>query len=392
MLLIILILGVILYWSFKRYLNKRIHKTETETKYQYLNIFTQHHIFRKLFYLIPACFAYWAIDIFILPSRQTSFIIKAIKEIDELFILLIITLTANRIINACTQYSENLSALKGKPVKSYGQVIKLFIWFLFIILGLSVLLHKSPWGFLTGLGAVSALLMFIFKDSILGFVSSILITTDDIVRVGDWIEMPQFNINGTIIELSINTAKIQNFDNTYLTIPTSSIVTSYVKNWRGMYETGGRRIKRHLNIDVNTIQYCPPELLAKLAEIKALQPILKTQKDAADKQPNLLKTNLTNLTLFRAYLQAYLTESSDFRHDMDTFVRELQPSGDGLPVEIYVFTTSTNWGIYEEVQANLFDHIFAMLPLFELRAFQNETDGKLHVLHNPESTLTKKAS
>ena len=266
LLLVILVLGAILYWSFKHYLNKRINKTETEAKYQYLNIFTQHRIFRKLFYLIPACFAYWAIDIFILPSSQTDFFIKAIKEINELFILLIITLTANSIINACTQYSSNLSDLKSKPGKSYGQVIKLFIWFLFIILGLSVLLHKSPWGSLTGLGAVSALLMFIFKDTILEFVSSILITTDDIVRVDDWIKIPQFNANGNIIELSINTAKIQNFDNTYFTIPTSSIVTSYVKNWRGMYEAGGRRIQRHLNIDVNTIQYFTPELLTKLTK------------------------------------------------------------------------------------------------------------------------------
>jgi len=371
----IIFFGIVIYLPINYYLRKRINQARRDNKHKVLNIFTHYHILKKLFYLIPAFFVYWILELVSLNSKKANIALHLIKEINQVIILLIIVWSINSMLDAFTKYSHYLSNLKNKPIKSYAQVIKLIVWSVFVILSIAILLHKSPWGFLTGLGALSALLMLIFRDTLLGFVSSILIATDDIVRVGDWITMPKFNINGDVIELGINTTKVKNFDNTHVSIPTSNLVTHDVQNWRAMYQYGGRCIQRHMNIDVNTIKFCSKTLLATLQQQNLL---MQNNQDDND-ETNSPFAKITNLTLFRNYITQYLHRSKDINQTMEHLVRELQSSGKRLPIEIYAFTISTHWTTYEEVQARLFDHIFAILPLFELRAYQDETDAGYHL-------------
>ena len=240
--------------------------------------------------------------------------------------------------------------------------------------------------FLTGLGAASAIIILIFKDTILGFVASVQVASYDMVRIGDWITIKNLNVDGDIEDVSLNTVKIRNFDKTVTTIPTSALISNGVQNWRGMEETKGRRIKRAINIDIKTIKFCDEALLDKLSKVTTLTNYIKDRieeinsqnaKDNA-KSEDLNGRALTNVGLFRKYIYNYLTESEHIRNDLTFLIRQLQPGQSGIPIEIYVFTNDTNWINYENIQSDIFDHLLAALPMFELAAFQIISDTNEH--------------
>jgi miniconductance mechanosensitive channel len=252
-----------------------------------------------------------------------------------------------------------------------------------------VLLDKSPLGILGGIGALTAILILVFRDTILSLVASIQLVAEDLVRRGDWIEMPDFGADGEVIDIALHTVKVQNWDKTIITIPTYKLIDGSFQNWRGMSEAGGRRIKRSLLIDQASVRFCDDALMEKFRRIRRLEPYLEAKRkelkraNAGVDDDDGLPLNhriLTNLGTFRAYIAAYLEENAKLRKDMTFMVRQLPPSPDGLPLEIYVFTNDTKWVNYEGIQADIFDHLLAAMSYFDLRVFQHPTGHDLHRL------------
>ncbi|QIV95280.1 mechanosensitive ion channel family protein [Allofrancisella frigidaquae] len=321
----------------------------------------KYHVFRKLSHIGPAIFIYVAISLASFPDCPwTLNLVNAIELIAQIYLTLVIIWFFIAFTDAIFEYFQTLPYFARHSLRSYAQIIKIILFFIAFILVVSQLLNKSPIAFLTGLGALSAVLMLVFKDTILGFVTNIQVAALDMVRVGDWITVPAAGVDGNVIEVSVNTVKIRNFDKTISTIPTYALISNSVQNWRGMVETGGRRIKRSINIDIDTIKFCNDDLLGKLKQEELL-------KDYVAKNNN---EKITNITLLRVYIENYLRKHPKIHHDLTFLIRELQPTESGLPIEIYIFTNDTDWVSYEKIQADIFDYIFASLSMFELRAFQ----------------------
>ena len=277
-------------------------------------------------------------------------------------------------------YTRNPQAL-GRPIKGYLQGLKVLAYIGAAIVVIATLLDQSPWLLLSGLGAMTAVLLLIFRDTLLSFVAGIQLTTNDLIRVGDWLEMPQFDADGGVVDISLNVVKVQNWDATITVIPTHKFLENSFKNWRAMFESGGRRIKRAVHIDMSTVRFLTPAEIDRLAKIVVLRDYLAAKlaeiaahnratvpADAADVPVN--GRRLTNLGTFRAYVEAYLRSHPRVHQGMMRIVRQLHPTAQGLPLEIYVFTTETAWAVYEGIQADIFDHVLAVAPEFGLRVFQ----------------------
>ncbi len=288
-------------------------------------------------------------------------------------------------INTLIAAIWNVISVKGdmrnRPMKGLAQIIQGIFIAIGVIISISILINRSPIALITGLGAFAAVLMLIFKDSILGFVSGVQLSQYDMVRKGDWIEIPGTPVNGTVLDVTLNTVKVQNFDNTYFTLPPYTLISQSVQNWRGMTESGGRRIMRSYTIDLNTVRFCTPEMLDSLSQIELLKPYIQ-QKRAEQAAGNTVNTNDptgcvngtidTNLGLFRAYLTLYLKNSPYIHNDgYLLMVRSLEPNENGIPLQIYCFTQTTDWVSYESVQSEIFEHIAAIMPRFDLYPFQN---------------------
>jgi miniconductance mechanosensitive channel len=290
------------------------------------------------------------------------------------------------LLNIANDSYQHLKKPHQPSIKGYIQLVKIIIVVTAAVLIISMMLDKSPLAFLTGLGAASAIIILVFKDTILGFVASVQVASYDMVRIGDWITINSLKVDGDVEDVSLNTVKIRNFDKTVTTIPTSALITHGVQNWRGMEETKGRRIKRAINIDIKTIKFCDEALLNKLSKVTTLTTYIKDKKKEINSQnakvnahsKNLNGRALTNVGLFRKYIYNYLTESEHIRNDLTFLIRQLQPGQSGIPIEIYVFTNDTNWINYENIQSDIFDHLLATLPMFELAAFQIISDTNEH--------------
>ena len=282
-------------------------------------------------------------------------------------------LTAGLEIYGGTGTAEEIS------IKSIVQFAKVIVYFVGGIFILSILLGKTPLYLLSGLGALTAVLILVFKDAILGFVAGIQLTANKMVARGDWIEMPDYGADGDVLDVSLTTVKVQNWDKTVTTIPTYALISNSFKNWRGMQESGGRRIKRSINIDVNTIKFCDEEMLARFGRIQHIAAYIEHKKEElaaynqeqrADLSSLVNGRRLTNVGTFRAYVAAYLRHHPMVNQDMTFLIRHLAPTEHGLPIEIYVFCSDIVWANYEAVQADIFDHILAIVPQFDLRLFQ----------------------
>lgn len=283
------------------------------------------------------------------------------------------------VLDALLELMRQHERLARMPVKGFMQAVKLVAALVGLILVLSTVLDKSPVYLLSGLGALTAVLLLIFKDAILGFVAGIMISVNEMVRIGDWIEMPKAGADGDVIDVSLTTVKVQNWDKTITTIPSYDLISGSFKNWRGMFESGGRRIKRALHIDMRTVRFADEAMLDRWHRIALLAGYLDekqhevqtdNQQSGADLSVLGNGRRLTNLGTFRAYCIAYLKANPQISQDMTFLVRQLAPTEHGLPLEIYVFTKDTRWAFYEGIQSDIFDHLLAVIGEFDLKVFQ----------------------
>ncbi|MEM6584376.1 MAG: mechanosensitive ion channel family protein [Pseudomonadota bacterium] len=285
-----------------------------------------------------------------------------------------------RALSYANELYERLPSSKNRPIKGFVQVAKILVLCGAAIIMISVLIDESPLLLLSGLGAITAVLLLVFKDTILSLVASVQLTTNDMLRVGDWITMPSMNADGDVIDISLHTVKVQNFDKTIVTVPTHRLVSDSYANWRGMAESGGRRIKRSLALDQNSIRFLSDEEVVDLKKFKVLKPYLAAkrdeiaewnQKELEGEVSPVNARRLTNIGTLRAYILAYLQWHPRIDDNFTLLVRQLAPGSQGLPIELYCFTDTTTWGEYEGIQADIFDHLMAILPEFDLRVFQD---------------------
>ena len=292
-------------------------------------------------------------------------------------IAIVVILSFNSLLNAFNEIYNQSKYSDKINIKSYFQIIRLVLNLFGLIIIVSILTGQSPFYLLSGIGALTAVLMLVFKDTILSFVSSIQISSNDLFKVGDWVEAPQFGADGDVIDIGLHTIKIQNWDKTISIIPTHKLIDSSFKNWRGMSDSGGRRIKRSINIDINSIKFCNNELIEKFKAVNIISEYINTKKSEIDVYNTHLDTTslingraLTNIGTYRAYIKAYLKNNKHIHNDMTFLVRQLSPTEKGLPIEIYVFSNNTNWIEYEEIQSDIFDHLLSVLNEFELKIYQ----------------------
>ena len=292
-------------------------------------------------------------------------------------ITIVVILSINSLLNAFNEIYNQSKYSDKINIKSYFQIIRLVLNLFGLIIIVSIFTGQSPFYLLSGIGALTAVLMLVFKDTILSFVSSIQISSNDLFKVGDWVEAPQFGADGDVIDIGLHTIKIQNWDKTISIIPTHKLIDSSFKNWRGMSDSGGRRIKRSINIDINSIKFCNNELIEKFKAVNIISEYINTKKSEIDVYNTHLDTTslingraLTNIGTYRAYIKAYLKNNKYIHNDMTFLVRQLSPTEKGLPIEIYVFSNNTNWIEYEEIQSDIFDHLLSVLNEFELKIYQ----------------------
>jgi len=352
-----------------------VKRIAARTRTEWDNAMVEARVPDRLAHIAPALVIYAAAP-FVFPEQDL--ISTMIQRVAMAFVILAAALAINGALDAVVTVYRNYDRTGRAPIKTYVQVAQIVLVLITAVLIISRFLDKSPWALLSGIGALTAVVMLVFKDSILGFVASVQLTSNDMVRRGDWIEMPKYGADGDVIDVSLHTVKVQNWDKTISTIPTYQLMQDSFKNWRGMSESGGRRIKRALYIDMNSIRFCDEEMLRRFEKIALLKDYLREKRQEVDatnqeKGDDDAPTNLrrlTNVGTFRAYILAYLRAHPKIHKDMTFLVRQLPPTDAGLPIEIYVFSNDQDWARYEGIQADLFDHFLAVLPDFELRVFQ----------------------
>jgi miniconductance mechanosensitive channel len=304
---------------------------------------------------------------------------EVVGNVAQTLIVLSVALAIAKTLTYLNELYERLPHARNRPIKGYLQVVKIIVLCGAALIVISILIDESPLLLLSGLGAITAVLLLVFKDTILSLVASVQLSTNDMLRVGDWIEMPGMNADGDVIDISLHTVKVQNFDKTITTIPTHRLVSDSYRNWRGMSEAGGRRIKRALPLDQNTIRFLTEDEVAALHRFRLLRPYLAEKqaeiaawngREVAGEENPVNRRRLTNIGSFRAYVLAYLQHHPRINAHFTLLVRQLPPGGQGLPLELYCFTDTIAWVEYESIQADIFDHMLAIMPEFHLRLFQ----------------------
>lgn len=379
----LLIIALISYYFAKKIIFRFIKKIIKSTNTKIDDILFSNRVLSRVSYFVP---------LFIIHSF--SYLLPDYSVVLKLFIssfgILIFISVITALLTSISDYFETKEKYKEKPIKGYFQVVIIILYIFGSIIIIGNLIGESPWTILTGLGALTAVLLLVFRDTILSFVASIQISSYDLVKVGDWIEVPKYAADGDVIDISLNVIKVQNWDKTITVIPTYKLLEDSFRNWRGMTLTGGRRIKRAVFIDQSSVKFCSKELLDKFSKIQLLSDYLNkklTEIEEYNKKNNIDEStlvngrHLTNLGTFRAYLIEYLKQNNNIRKDLSFMVRQLPPGPEGIPLEIYVFANTTNWTEYENIQADIFDHVIAVIPEFELRVFQNPTGNDFKNLY-----------
>ena len=346
----------------------------------FLSSLIEYNALRKMSAVIPPLIIS-ALLPFAFDYRSTWF--TASEKITWIYFFIALLFSVNAVLNSVGNVLMNKEQLQNRPMKGFIQIFQVIFSCIAIIVIISILINKSPLNLITGLGAFAAVLMLIFKDTILGFVAGVLLSENDMVHIGDWIEMPQNNVNGVVMDITLNIVKVQNFDNTIVTIPPYSLVSGSFINWRGMTESGGRRIMREYALKLDYIQPCTPEFFEKMKKFDAdlADFITEKQKQAAegkvantDNPAGLVNGTIdTNVGLLRAYMTLYLKRHPFISKDLLLMVRTLAPTENGLPVQIYCFSANKNWPSYESIQAEIMEHFVSVLPEFGLYPFQNPT-------------------
>ena len=337
----------------------------------------RHRVLVRLAHVSPAVVVYYLAIPVLADYPQVQLVVR---QLSLIYMIATVALAVDGSLNAVTEIVRTTGRARGLPVTGVAQVAKLLLFGIAAISVISLVLNRSPLLMLSGLGAVSAVLMLVFRDAILGFVAGIQISVNDMVHRGDWIEMPSHGADGDVIEVGLTTVKVQNFDKTICTIPTYALISESFRNWRGMSESGGRRIKRAISIDMNSVRFCTEEMLARYTRIRYIAEYVEKKRAAVenwnaeqgiDRADYANGRRLTNLGTFRAYIVAYLHHHPMVHDDMTFLIRHLDPTEHGLPIEIFVFSRDQDWVRYEAIQADIFDHLLAIVPEFDLRVFQN---------------------
>jgi len=337
-------------------------------------------VIKRLSHIIPGIIIILFIDNGILNYPALSSFIVSVTNIYLIFISLI---TIDAMLDSLLEMYQTLPVSNDRPIKGYVQSVKLILYFVGIILILSIILDKSPSKLFASLGAIAAILILVFKDTLLGFVSSIQLSANKMVKPGDWISMPARNTDGVVLEITLNTVKIQNWDKTISTIPTYALTSESFQNWKGMEESKGRRIARSIYIDIKTIKFCDYEMLERFEKFRLIRDYVNekqaeiekfNKEQGIDDNDVVSRRSLSNVGIFRQYVQTYLENHPDIHENINPYivmVRHLQPTERGLPIQIYAFCKKQEWTKYEQVQADIFDHILAVAPEFGLSIFQN---------------------
>lgn len=385
--LLLLVFFVLLYFTafvLRRILMLVLIKTIRRSKTRFDDFLIHNKVLKYLTYLIPLLIAKQS-----LPLIFTGFpqITRVTVKMVDIALIIAFTLLLKSIFYTFKDVLHSRKRFTDKPLDSYFQVISIVLYIVCAILVFSELSGKEPYGLLTALGAASAIVILVFKDTILGFVASIQVSSNDMVRVGDWIEMPKYGADGSVLTINLSTVKVQNFDKTVTTIPTYALISDSFKNYRTMQKSGGRRIKRSLNIKMGSIRFLKEEEIEDLKRIKLLKSyIIERQKEISTynlnhvDDPTMLVNGrrMTNIGLFREYIKRYLLNNSNIHKQFHLMVRHMQPTEHGLPIEIYAFTNTVEWPKYEGIMADIFDHVLAVVPYFKLELFELPSAADIH--------------
>ncbi len=383
---IVIVLSFAADYITKRLILRGLTTFISRTKTTWDDIILKRNVFTRLSHFAPALVIYFLAPFVLEGYDQWSAFITIIAYVYMIIIGLLVIIS---FLNAVLEIYRTFEVARDIPIKGFIQVIKVAVLFIGGIFILSTILNRTPLYLLSGLGAITAVLMLIFKDSILGFVAGIQLISNKMVALDDWIEMPNYGADGDVIDISLTTVKVRNWDKTITTIPTYALITDSFKNWRGMQESGGRRIKRAIYIDMTTIKFCTGDMLHRFSKIQNITAYIETKrKDIAehnvalniDESSLVNGRHLTNIGTFRAYVVAYLKNHPKINQNMTFLIRQLKLSEHGLPIEIYVFCADKAWANYEAVQADIFDHILAIIPEFDLKVFQNPSGSDFREL------------
>ena len=372
---VVLVVSYLMYLIASRIILASLKKLFKHTATHVDDVFVEQGAVHRLAYFVPLLVIYLSADMF---PEYSDYIRRFLTAL----LVVVLILVINAVLDAVNVIYRQSKFAQVLNIKSYLQISKLLLNILGGIIVIAIVIDKSPIYLLSGIGALTAVLLLIFKDTILSFVASIQIHSNELFKVGDWLEVPQFGADGDVIDIALHTVKIQNWDKTISIIPSHKLIESSFKNWRGMSESGGRRIKRSIYIDQTSIRFCDEQMIEKFKSFKLLAPYLETKLaeiDAANADENINMQalvngrRLTNIGTFRAYITAYLKNHPRIHQDLTFLIRQLAPSEKGIPIEIYVFTNITDWIAYEAIQADIFDHLLAVLTEFDLQVFQNPT-------------------
>ncbi len=371
---ILIFFAVLANFIAKQIVVRGVRKAISKLKFINQSLFAQHSVIRRISNIVPAIVIMNGISS---VPHLSSKMITLVQMGAQAFIFLTIALAISEFLNIFNLAYQRNPNSKNKPIKGYLQLIKLMIFIVCALMVLGTFLKKDVFTLLAGFGAMATVLMLVFQNTILSLVASVQISSYDMVRIGDWIEMPSLNADGDVIDMSLHTVTVQNFDKTFTTIPTNKLITDTFKNWRGMSESGCRRIKRSLFIDQSSIHFMSEKEQDKLKSFILLNQYLDLKKteitsfnEQLSNQSVYNQRRLTNLGTFRAYIEFYLKQHSGIAQNQSLIVRQLQPTSEGIPLEIYAFTNTTAWNAYEAIQSDIFDHLLAITPEFGLKIYQ----------------------
>ncbi len=370
----------------KRVVVRGLENLVGRTTAQWDDVIVRRRLLHRLAHLAPALVIY----VFV-PSVLEGYgaWIVVVRRAALIYMLAATVLATDGVLSALLEIVQSSKYARDLPVKSVIQVLKLILYGVAAIAVVSLIIGQSPGLLLSGVGAMTAVLMLIFKDPLLGLVAGVQLSANQMVARGDWIEMPKYGADGDVLEVALTTVKVQNWDKTITTIPTNALITESFKNWRGMSASGGRRIKRAINIDMNSIRFCDKEMVERFSMIQYIAEYLEKKRQEVsswnaarhvDASDSVNARQLTNIGTFRAYVVAYLRNHPMVHQEMTFLVRQLAPTAHGLPIEIYVFSRDQRWSQYEDIQADIFDHILAMVPAFDLRVYQNPSGSDVRDL------------
>ncbi len=376
MLVGILAIAAIAYLIAKKILIKIAKKISLKSKTKFDNHLLESKVIERLTLIIPILIFYYTVYIF--PDWKAF-----LNKTTAILIVFVASFSLSALLSGLNAFYSSLEVSKTRPIKGYIQVITIIVYLIAMIFMIGIITGESAWELLAGLGALTAVLLLIFRDTILSFVASLQIAGNDLVHVGDWIEMPKYGADGDVIDIALHTIKIQNWDKTITVIPTHKLIEESFKNWRGMTAAGGRRIKRSIFIDLNTITFCSEEMLDRYEKINLIADYVKSKRKEISQNGNITdselinREHLTNIGTFRIYAQNYAKSHPKVHKELTCMVRQLAPGPSGLPLEIYLFTNDTEWINYEIIQADIFDHLLAVIKEFGLKVYQQPSGQDL---------------